>query len=167
MPVTGLSRDPLGPGEERRGEENQERVGEGLTAPEDGPDVWYFVVGRYPNRRDSQALYDWLTRLCDDFGVVRLWEVMRMCYAQERNKATLLSRTEAVLSRDAARLDAIRFSVGSIIAASRPSFIAIARNMEFTSPLLGRPNETLESPHIVLTFPKLFIIFIDFRNSIA
>ena len=106
VPVTGLSRDPLGPGEERRGEENQERVGEGLTAPEDGPDVWYFVVGRYPNRRDSQALYDWLTRLCDDFGVVRLWEVMRMCYAQERNKATLLSRTEAVLSRDAARLDA-------------------------------------------------------------
>jgi hypothetical protein len=87
-------------------EPNQTEPSQAITAPEDGPDVWYFVVGRYPNRRDSQALYDWLTRLCEDFGVVRLWEVMRMCYAQERNKATLLSRTEAVLSRDAARLEA-------------------------------------------------------------
>ena len=73
---------------------------EKLTAPETGPDVWYWVTLRYPDKRVNANLWEWLSRLCDDFGVVRLWEVMRTCYAQDHNKGTLLTRTEAVLSRE-------------------------------------------------------------------
>jgi hypothetical protein len=100
--VTGQSPDSPGPGEERRGEENKERR---VDAPETGPDVWYWVTIRYPDKRANPGLWDWLTRLADDFGVVRLWEVMRIEYARDKNKGTLLSRTEAILSRDADRSD--------------------------------------------------------------
>ena len=83
--------------EPRRDEPN---LAEPSQAPETGPDVWYWVTLRYPDKRVNANLWDWLSRLCDDFGVVRLWEVMRTCYAQDRNKGTLLTRTEAVLSRE-------------------------------------------------------------------
>jgi hypothetical protein len=101
-PVTDLSRDILGPGEERRGEEIKERRGD---TPESGPDVWYWVTLRYPDKNVSKGLWEWLSRLEMEFGVVPLWEVMRTCYAQDRNKGTLLSRTEAALSRDADRTE--------------------------------------------------------------
>jgi hypothetical protein len=91
--------------ETRRNETSLDETRRAITAPEDGPDVWYFVVGRYPNRRDNGGLWNWLTQLCEDFGVVQLWEVMRVCYAQERNAGTLLSRTEAILSRDSNRAE--------------------------------------------------------------
>jgi hypothetical protein len=84
--------------ETRQDETKRDETSQG--APESGPDVWYWVTMRYPDKRTNPNLWLWLDRLAEDFGVVRLWEVMRIAYAQDRNKGTLLSRTEAVLSRE-------------------------------------------------------------------
>jgi hypothetical protein len=72
-------------------------------APESGPDVWYWVTTRYPDKFAKPQLWDWLTRLENDFGVVPLWEAMRLAFSQDHTLASLLSRTEAALLRNADR----------------------------------------------------------------
>ena len=99
-PVTGASRDILGPGEERRREENQERRGE----PVSGPDCWCELTERFPVL--GTDLWKWCVRLEDSFGLSTMWEAMQTEWAADNSKHTLLSRTEARLSRLAARLDA-------------------------------------------------------------
>jgi hypothetical protein len=88
-------------------ETSQDEPSRALTAPETGPDVWEWVTMRRPSRAAQPDLWAWLTRLCEEYGVVRLWEVMRVCAAQDASRKTLVSRTEAVLSRDADRSERI------------------------------------------------------------
>jgi hypothetical protein len=94
-----------------REEQNITEQRGGLTAPETGPDVWEWVTMRRPNKSTQPDLWAWLTRLCEEYGSVRLWEVMRVCAAQDRSRQTLVSRTEAVLSRDADRDERMAESV--------------------------------------------------------
>jgi hypothetical protein len=78
---------------------------EPLQAPESGPDCWYWVTTRYPDKRANPGLWEFVSRLAEEYGVARLWEVMRVEFARDQNKGTLLSRTEAVLAREADRYE--------------------------------------------------------------
>jgi hypothetical protein len=101
--VTGASRDSSVTvtqlGEERRGEENQERRGE----PVSGPDAYCCLTLRFP--RPGTPAYEWTTRLAEEFGLAEFNRAMTQEWAKSRTVHTLLSRTEAALSRDGYRLD--------------------------------------------------------------
>lgn len=101
-------------GEERRGEENQERE-ESVT----GPEVWYAVTLRYPQK--GTPLWDWTTRLADTFGVEAFERTLR-AESRTGTRQTLLSRTEAILSRqmDRAELEAERLRLAEARAAVKP-----------------------------------------------
>jgi hypothetical protein len=85
--------------EERRGEENQERRGE----PVSGPDAYCCLTLRFP--RPGTPAYEWTTRLAEEFGLAEFNRAMTQEWAKSRTVHTLLSRTEAALSRDGYRLD--------------------------------------------------------------
>jgi hypothetical protein len=72
--VTGASRDSSVTvtqlGEERRGEENQERRGE----PVSGPDAYCCLTLRFP--RPGTPAYEWTTRLAEEFGLAEFNRAM-------------------------------------------------------------------------------------------
>ena len=69
-----------------------------LSPAPTGPDIWYAVTAKYPDRRTHPAQWEWITRLATDFGVEAFEAALRAeITAGPRN--TMLSRTEARLLR--------------------------------------------------------------------
>ncbi len=79
-------------------------VGGDNEACESGPEVYYAVTLRYPPR--NSTLHSWTSRLADTFGVDEFRRVLVSEAQRDRSLNTLLSRTEAILTKNLDRQEA-------------------------------------------------------------
>jgi hypothetical protein len=104
--------DPLLTDQSKEEQNKSEQIRAETSEAVSGPDAYCNVTLRFPQR--GSTLYAWCDRLGDEFGADRFETALRCQFRADHSLKTLLSRTEASLSRESDRQERDRLAAARV-----------------------------------------------------